>query len=72
MSITDISPRNNTRAEGSEDDAVNKVGDQTMHCHSINDRGADDLRRDYSSPSCFHTVFVDERNYCNLPFVVLL
>ena len=43
-----------------------------MHCHSINDRGADDLRRDYSSPSCFHTAFVDERNYCNLPFVVLL
>ena len=43
MSIRDISPRNNTRAEGSENDAINKVGDQTMSLPSTNDRDADDL-----------------------------
>ena len=43
VSITDISSHNNTRAEGSENDAINKVGDQTMPLPSNNDCDADDL-----------------------------
>ena len=41
LSVTDISPR--TRAEGSENDAKNKVRDQAMPLPSNNDRDVDDL-----------------------------
>ena len=43
VSIRDIS-RNSTRVEGPENDAINKVGDQTLPLPSNNDRGVDDYK----------------------------